>query len=370
MPVIFDCGSAYTRAGLGSYEQARDRPSIYFRTIIGRYRREEKRKELVGDEAFSKRIPLNLSIKHPVEHGIVCNFDDMKLVWRHVYELMGTQPEIDKFSVLIAEPCGSKSSRERTTQMMFEEFEVPALYIANESVLALLATGRRTGLVVSVGDSKTSIVPVYEGHALDHRTQRGPDLAGRDLTEWMVRMLRNSEGGYSFTTTAEREIVRDIKEKLCYVALDFDQEMRAAAQSSDLEKSYELPDGRVVTIGNERFRCPEALFQKTLVNEQGPGVHECTYNVIQRCHPDMRDEMFANIVLTGGSVKFPGFRERMQKEMQALAPKSKVEVIDAVEHAVWVGGSILASQPSFVEKCISIEEYWEYGPSFVHRKCF
>ncbi|XP_012077077.1 actin-100-like isoform X1 [Jatropha curcas] len=369
-PIVCDSGSGSTKAGFAGD----DNPCVVFPNIIGRPRNKHAmiaigHKDMYfGDEAEARRGILKLS--NPIHHGIVTDWEAMERIWEHTFD-KELRVTIEEHPVLLTEaPLNPKINREKMVEIMFEAFEIPATYIAIQAVLSLYASGRTTGIVMDSGEGVTHVVPIYEGYALPHAVHR-LDLAGKDLTGYLARIL--AEEGYVFTTSAEKEIVRSIKEKVSYVAMDYNKELAISKKSSELDKQYELPDGQVITVGAARFRCAEILFDPSRLGIESGGVHEILVRSIRRCDIDIRREMFSNVVLSGGTSLIPGLTDRLAKEITSLAPPGvRVRVVAPPERmfSVWIGGSILASLSTFQQMWITKEEYMESGSPIVHMKCF
>lgn len=360
--IVIDNGSGTIKAGFAGATA----PKHVFQNIVGRRKYTARMQSFpvmdhyVGDQAQGLRGLL--SLRYPMEHGIVTSWDDMQNVWWHTfYNELRVSPE--EHRVLLTEsPLNPKMNKIKTCEVMFETFNVAALNLCVPAVLALYASGRTTGVVLDSGDGVTHIVPISDGYIFQHAVTR-LDVAGRDLSNHFIKLA--GERGYTFTTTSEMNIVRDIKEKLCYVALDFQKELQIASQSSATEKQYELPDGQIVTLESERFRCAEAMFLPSLLGIESQGIHELTYSSIMKCSIDSRKNLYENIVIVGGNTMFPGMKERLQKEMSLLAPAAITPEVCAPHnrnHYPWIGGSIWATQPACIASSISRAEYNESGP--------
>ncbi|EFC37910.1 hypothetical protein NAEGRDRAFT_44817 [Naegleria gruberi] len=330
--IIIDNGSCTMKVGIANEQD--NTPTSIFPTLVGHHKKSTST-TIVGDEAIAKRGICTL--KYPIEHCVITNIEAVR------------------------EP---KCNRERMTQIVFEEFNISSFYVAMQGVLALFASGKTSGIVLDLGESVSRAVPVYEGYALTHAISSW-NFAGREITEYLVQAF----AGCKIPYFAEHptDVMTDMKHNICYVALDFDQENEKAVT----DVSYELPDGSLINIGCERFKCTEELFNPNL--DSHSGIHEQVFNSIRKCDMDVRKDMFSNIILAGGTTMFTGLSERVEKELSALAPsnvKINVEAPPFRKYSVWLGGSLLSSLSSFEPMWISCKEYDEIGPSIVHRKCF
>ncbi|CAF0909925.1 unnamed protein product [Rotaria sordida] len=368
--IVIDNGTGTCKSGFSG----EDTPRAIFPAIVGRPKHQNimlgmNYKDLyVGEEAQGRRGIL--SLQYPIEHGIIMNWDDMEKIWHHIfYNELHVQPE--EHPCLITEaPLNPKINREKITQIMFENFNIPAIYIAIQAILSLYSSGRTTGVVLDSGDGVTHSVPIYEGYSLPHAIVR-LDFAGRDITNFLLQLLMKR--GYNFTTSAEREIVRDIKEKLCYISFDYEKEKLTSIKTNIIERNYELPDGQIIRIGCERFRAPEILFKPSIIGLEIRGIHEITYSSIMHCDIDIRRELLNNIVLSGGSTMFLNIHERLQNEIVRMTPTSvKIKIIAPPQrkYSVWIGGSILSTLSTFQHLWLTKQDYNEYGSTIVHRRCF
>ncbi|KIJ25749.1 hypothetical protein M422DRAFT_236819 [Sphaerobolus stellatus SS14] len=363
-PVVIDNGSGTIKAGFAG----QDHPKCFFPSFVGRPKHTKVMAGALEGDMFIGRKAQEfrglLKIKYPMEHGIVTDWDDMERIWSWIYaEELGTLSE--EHPVLLTEaPLNPRSNRDIAAQIFFDTFNVPALFTSVQAVLSLYSSGRTTGIVLDSGDGVTHAVPVFEGFSMPHAIRR-VDIAGRDVTDHLQLLLRKS--GHHLHTTAEKEVVRTIKEKCCYVALNPAKEEKESASKTE---EFRLPDGNVIQLGQERFRAPEILFNPELIGSEYAGVHQVVIDSISRVDLDLRKSLFSNVVLSGGSTLCQGFGDRLLNEVKKLALKDiKIKIYAPPErkYSTWIGGSILAGLNTFKKMWVSAEEYQE-DPDIIHKK--
>lgn len=333
---------------------------------------------MCGEEAAAVRY--SLDVRYPVENGIVKNWEDMEHLWNYTFfDKLKIDPAGHKI-LLTEPPMNPTSNREQLVERMFEKYGFAASSISIQAMLTLYAQGLMTGVVVDTGDGVTHVVPVYDGFVPQHLIRR-LDVAGRHITQYLIKLLMLR--GYAFNRTADFETVRQIKEKLCYVANDIQTERQLAQETTCQMEAYTLPDGRVIKLGRERFEAPEALFNPSLIDSEKAGMADMVFEMIQDADMDTRADYYKHIVLSGGSSMYPGLPTRLEKDIKDRyqreilkgnvdrMKKFKIKIEDPPrrKHMVFLGGSVLADiMKDRAEFWMTKQEYEEQGLRVVLKK--
>ncbi|XP_030047946.1 actin-like protein 7B [Microcaecilia unicolor] len=363
--VIIDLGTRYCKLG----HAGKSKPFRVISSVVGKQLETDKngdnqKESFVGQELLTA----NMALKHvnPLKHGIVVDWSCVQDIWEYIfYKEMKILPE--EHAALVSDsPLNPTINREIYAEMMFEIFHTPAMHIANQSILSMYSYGKISGLVVESGHGVTYVEPIHEGYVL-HNNTGWVDYAGSDITKYLMKLLNHS--GNKFTKE-DLHIVEHIKNNCCYASLELDKDL--SLPLSEYMVEYELPDGNLITIGKERFLCSEMLFKPSLIGSSQLGLQTLTTICINNCDTTLKQEMINSILLCGGSTLLDGFPERFQTELKAALPYDKPTIIASPhrKYSVWTGGSILASLKSFQQLWVFKDEYSEWGPSAIHRKCF
>ncbi|EFJ41468.1 actin-related protein Arp2 [Volvox carteri f. nagariensis] len=382
--VVCDNGTGLVKCGFAGDSF----PRAVFPCLVGRptfryndpFSQQQQLKDIyVGTEASSNKAQLELL--YPMRNGIVQSWDDMGLIWDHAFSPEQLNVDPSECRILLTDPAmNPTANRQRMLEVMFEKYGFSGANMQIQAVLTLYAQGLLTGLVLDSGDGVSHAVAVVDGYAFPHQTKR-LNVAGRHVTSHLLELLQRR--GYALSHTSDLDTVRDIKERLAYVAFDYQKELKLARETTQLMRSYTLPDGRVIRLGPERFMAPEAMFNPRLLDVEAPGIAEMAFNAIQDAPIDNRRALYEHIVVSGGSTMYPGMSTRMDKEIRTLyvervlkgdrtrLRKLKLHIADPPnrKYMVFLGGAVLADiMKDHTDFWITREQYQE-DPGNALKKC-
>ena len=305
-----------------------------------------------------------LALRRTMRHGEIRSVSEWVEIMEHV------EKELDSFEdhpvLMTMARFNPRKEMDKVAKEMFERFNVPGLYISAPSVLSLYSTGRTTGLVIGSGDGITHCDPIVEGIPLPDAFR--VNIAGRECTAMLQHLLRES-GVALGKSSAEFELVRELKEKHAYFALDYERSLRDAYRGpKKFEKTFALPDGQLITTGDPLFRCMEGIFQPAYLGFEAAGIHQTAFGCIMEAPRDVRRDLLGNVLVSGGTTLAPGFEERLRKELRILLDENGFAGVKLNTHApperaysVWIGGSILTSLSTFDAQWVKREDVAEVG---------
>ena len=354
--VVLDIGEFSSKIGYASENEPRNT----FYTLVGepKYANIEmdyQKQYYVGNEVASS-IGL-YKIHHPIKMGRIDDWDFFEKVLDYVFYTLIIEPS--SVNVLYTHhPLLSTEEKRRLFELFFDKYQVMGFYPILDSLLTMYSGGFQTGLVIEMGASSTRIVPIYKGYMLSHAVEV-VQMGGTILDNFMFDQLQNA--GFSTDSSVRREIGRVIKERACFVSLDFNEDKNHVKK-----KDFRLPDGDMIELGLERFTVPELLFKPDLFNLEEKPLHTAILDVISNCDVDTRTELLENIFLSGGSSVIPQLELRLQNELEIglaqrgvdmrtpriIAPKQRF-------YSCWIGGSILSNLPAFQNSWVTRPQYYK-----------
>ena len=392
--VILDCGSGKTKVG----KKEENFPQLIFPTVVGYDDHDAEGRPLFHEELRKARD--SVSLAHPVENGIVTNWEDMEKLWR--FSFGAVQAQAEDHAVLISEsPSTPRLHRELAMQIFFEGLRVPAYFPVHTTLLSLYSSGRTSGVVVECGHGNAITAPYLDGVALPHSILT-LDLSGGALTEFLRSGLQ--EHGSSFGTAKDilsgtsllaNRILNNIKEKHVRTLPMADSRRLYPSTSGALRSSiegtshhsgssfstgygndrggevtYNLPDGNTIEVPQSLLnQCGEYMFYPHLCGNDSVGIHVSTYNSLMFLDVEARKELYGHIVLCGGTCMMQGMHQRFTDELLSFAPSSLMDVSVVARPgrgtSVWDGGQILANMSAMEKLWYSKADYDEYGALYV-----
>ena len=348
--VVIDIGTSTAKAGFSSDMG----PQLEVPSLARAPKAAAGETQTTGDYREQSRI---------MERGIVTNFSRLEILWSDIFHLLGISSPSEYALFLTNRDLTPKANKEKSLQIMFEEFQVASLSFGLSSVCSVVGSGRLHGTAVNLGGGTCIVSPVYDGYPICSSIHC-LNLAGDDITEHLMNIL-NREG----SAIINWETAKHIKESMAYIAPESQMDVSQTPKSS-----YALPDGQLLTLGGERHACIEPLFSPALMEKEGLGLHQCissAYESLIRCKQETKP--FSNLILAGGTSLLPGVKERLQRQLSPLLPPGvspSYTLLPNRRHLSWHGASLISTMSTFGEETYTQEQYEESGPSLVHRKIY